>query len=63
MIYTVASSDNDWTSGNLPFTCTFNDVAGNLITQTTYTTANALAGDAHSPVISTSTLSPSRYFI
>ena len=62
MVYTVISGDNDWSDGNLPFTCTFNDVAGNSITQTTYTTANTLIGDANLPSISTATLSPSRYF-
>ena len=63
MVYTIASGDNDWTSGNLPYTCTFTDTFANSITRSNnYTTANTLAGDAHLPVISTATLSPSRYF-
>ena len=58
--FTLTSGDTDWTSGNLPFTCTFNDVGGNPITQTTYTTANTLTGDANPLSILTATLSPSR---
>ncbi|MFC1787897.1 peptidoglycan-binding protein, partial [Patescibacteria group bacterium] len=57
--YTVGEGETDWTAGNLPINCTLIDAGGNGDTTTAFTDSNTLAGDANSPIISTTTVSPS----
>ena len=55
--YIPASGDNDWTSGNLPFTCFLKDTAGNTVS--VFLPVNTLSGDATQPIVLVSSLYPS----
>jgi hypothetical protein len=47
--YTIASTNSNWAAGALPFNLILNDGVNNSTAQTTFSTANTMAGDANAP--------------
>lgn len=61
--YTVAEGNTDWSAGNLPISCNLKDVGNNTASTTAFTDGNTLAGDANTPVINATGVSPNSGFV
>jgi len=57
--YTLTEGDSNWTTSSLPISCSLSDSAGNSTTTVAYTDSNTLAGDANTPIITLTAVTPS----